>query len=214
METVELLNKLEYLTEIKFEYTQNQVIPKESSEPVAQEIIDYILSDKFDFLLFQQNFFKQMASGSRNHLELIRQLDGLLWQQLNQSEYAHYVDGLKIHSVLFGAIRIPDLVIQLVDMPITPNGTSENPHTIIEVLSKSTANKDRNQKKKEYQAIPSLQEYILISQNEPKIEQYLRQGKTNWILKVYDSQDDTCILTVGVKIKLSKLYQNINLEEE
>ena len=214
METVKLLNKLEDLTEIKFEYAQNQVIPKESSEPVAQEIINYILSDKFDFLLFQQNFFEQMASGSRNHIELIRQLSIMVIQQINLSEYAHYVESIKIRSVLFGAIRIPDLVIQLVNVPITPNGISENPHTIIEVLSKSTASKDRNQEKKEYQAIPSLQEYILVSQNEHKIEQCLRNGKTDWILKVYDNEDDTCILTVGVKIKLNNLYQNIKLEEK
>lgn len=213
MDTVELLNQLETLTEIKFEYAQNQVIPKESSEPVTQEIINYILSDEFDFHIFQQNFFEQMASGSRNHIELIRELNLLITKQIDSSLYGHYINNLKIYSeMLTSSIRIPDLVVQLVDSPISDNGISEKPLTIIDVLSKSTAKKDKTQKKKEYQAIPSLQEYILISQNEHKIEQYLREGKTKWILKVYDSADDTCVLTVGVKIKLSKLYQNINLK--
>jgi Uma2 family endonuclease len=84
----------------------------------------------------------------------------------------------------------------------------ENPFSIIEVLSKSTQKKDQTEKKEEYQAIESLQEYVLISQDSYKIQQFLRQGKTSWISKVYDSKDQSCILTVGVKIKLKELYQN------
>jgi Uma2 family endonuclease len=88
------------------------------------------------------------------------------------------------------------------------NGALQNPISVIEVLSPSTEKKDRNEKKEAYQSIESLQEYVLIAQDSYKIEQYLRQGKTKWTVKIYDNANETCVLTVGVKIKLNDLYKN------
>jgi Uma2 family endonuclease len=55
-----------------------------------------------------------------------------------------------------------------------------NPIVIVEVLSESTAAFDRGEKFQAYQQLVSLQEYILISQNENVIEQYVRQTAESW----------------------------------
>jgi Uma2 family endonuclease len=55
-----------------------------------------------------------------------------------------------------------------------------NPTLIVEVLSESTAAFDRGEKFRAYQRLVSLQEYILISQDENVVEQYVRQTPESW----------------------------------
>ena len=62
-----------------------------------------------------------------------------------------------------------------------PNGVL-NPTIIVEVLSDSTEAYDRGAKAAHYRRIPSLREYVLVSQHEPLIEVYRRNERGNWEL--------------------------------
>ena len=64
-----------------------------------------------------------------------------------------------------------------------------NPCVIFEILSPGTAAYDRGEKFRHYRAIPSPNEYILIEQNRPHIEQFIRQEKGGWLLLEYDGLD-------------------------
>ena len=57
-----------------------------------------------------------------------------------------------------------------------------NPAVLIEVLSPSTERYDRGRKAEHYRQIPSLQEYLIVRQDAPRIEQYRRQGEREWAL--------------------------------
>jgi Uma2 family endonuclease len=57
-----------------------------------------------------------------------------------------------------------------------------NPALIVEVLSDSTEAYDRGAKAAHYRRIPSLREYVLVSQREPLIEVYRRNERGNWEL--------------------------------
>ena len=56
-----------------------------------------------------------------------------------------------------------------------------NPILIVEILSESTAAFDRGKKFQSYQQIESLQEYLLVSQDEQVVEHFLRQEKDHWL---------------------------------
>ena len=56
-----------------------------------------------------------------------------------------------------------------------------NPTVLIEVLSPSTEAYDRGGKFAHYRKIATLREYLLVTQDQPSIERYLRQGDV-WIL--------------------------------
>src|SRR5207248_8630946 len=58
-----------------------------------------------------------------------------------------------------------------------------NPAVVIEVLSDSTEAYDRGKKFEHYRQIPSCREYLLVSQREPRIEQFVRQPNGEWTLK-------------------------------
>ena len=59
--------------------------------------------------------------------------------------------------------------------------TAINPTLIAEVLSPATESYDRGKKFEHYQNLPSLGQYVLLSQNEPKVETYLRQQGGTWL---------------------------------
>jgi Uma2 family endonuclease len=56
-----------------------------------------------------------------------------------------------------------------------------NPILIVEILSESTAAFDRGKKFQSYQQIESLQEYLLVSQDEHIVEHFLRQEHDHWL---------------------------------
>lgn len=55
-----------------------------------------------------------------------------------------------------------------------------NPRVVVEVLSKSTEHRDRNERFRLFQKLDSLEEYVLVSQDEHCVEVRRRSGR-NWI---------------------------------
>jgi Uma2 family endonuclease len=87
-----------------------------------------------------------------------------------------------------------------------------NPLTIIEVLSDGTDDYDRNAKFELYQKIPTFKEYVLVHQNQPKIEVfYCKNGKRNvWVYTFSSGLESTIKLSsVGCTLRLKDIYRNI-----
>ena len=79
-----------------------------------------------------------------------------------------------------------------------------NPRVIVEVLSKSTEDYDRGTKFEMYRRLPTLQDYVLVSQDKMHVEHFQRQPDGRWILEEFDSPERTvafetsnCILHVA-----------------
>jgi Uma2 family endonuclease len=106
----------------------------------------------------------------------------------------------------------PDLVVvfgQATDDPLDRD-TLTNPVAIIEVLSPSTERYDRGVKFRNDQQIKSLTEYILVGQDEPVCERYVRQSDGSWALVSFVSLTAVLALTsVPVQIPLVDVYSGI-----
>ena len=88
-----------------------------------------------------------------------------------------------------------------------------NPIVIFEILSPRTAAYDRGEKFRHYRTIPSLNEYILIEQNRPHIEQFIKQEKGGWLMLEYDGLDrELKLASVPCVLKLSEVYERITFE--
>jgi Uma2 family endonuclease len=89
-------------------------------------------------------------------------------------------------------------------------GTSDvlvNPCVIIEVLSRSTEAYDRGDKWVAYQRIPSLCEYVLVSQTVPRIEIYRREGE-GWHYEVIEA-GERLTLAGRFEIEVDAVYEGI-----
>ena len=90
-----------------------------------------------------------------------------------------------------------------------------NPKVIFEVLSPSTENYDRGIKFRYYRSIESLQDYILVAQDQIRIEQYTRGEAHTWTLHDYQSSDETLrIESIGVSVALARIYERIEFPSE
>jgi Uma2 family endonuclease len=87
-----------------------------------------------------------------------------------------------------------------------------DPKVIIEVLSDSTEKYDRGVRFRHYQQIPAFQEYVLVSQDEPVCERFVRQVDGSWSLAaVVGLTAEFAFATVPVRIPLAAIYAGITL---
>jgi Uma2 family endonuclease len=85
-----------------------------------------------------------------------------------------------------------------------------NPALLVEVLSKSTETFDRGVKFHSYQQLPSLREYLLVAQDEPLIEQYVRQDDGTWSYRAAAGREGSLTLpSVGCTLNLGAVYDKV-----
>jgi len=87
-----------------------------------------------------------------------------------------------------------------------------NPTVIIEVLSPSTEAYDRGDKFGHYRKLASLAEYVLISQDKPHVEHYVRQPDNQWLLSEASSlQDSVQLPSINCTLVLAEIYEKVEL---
>jgi len=81
----------------------------------------------------------------------------------------------------------------------------------MEVLSPSTEAYDRGQKFGYYRQIPSLREYVLISQEGPFVDHFVRQENGTWIIRDGCARLDQVLKlhTLDLEVPLRRIYHKI-----
>jgi Uma2 family endonuclease len=93
--------------------------------------------------------------------------------------------------------------------------TLVNPKLIIEVLSDSTELYDRGEKFAHYQTIDSLQEYVLVSQRDYRVEVFTRQETDEWLLKnVTGSHASVTFRSIDFTLDLEEVYFQVEMPEK
>jgi Uma2 family endonuclease len=89
-----------------------------------------------------------------------------------------------------------------------------NPRALVEVLSDSTEKYDRGAKFAHYRQIPSLQEYVMVSQDRALVERYVRQADATWVLTVFDDLAQTFAFdSVPAQVPLAEIYRGVTFPE-
>ncbi len=114
-----------------------------------------------------------------------------------------------------GLYTYPDIVI-VCDKPDFLDAkfdTLLNPRIIVEVLSESTEGYDRGTKFKHYRSLPSLQEYVLVSQDRPLIERYFRRENSWDFSDVAGLSEAFEFAAVAVRVPLSEIYAGVEFPD-
>lgn len=169
---------------------------------------------------FKSEFFDgemfAMAGASREHnivnenlsLEIGSRLRGTPCRTLSRDQ--------RVTIDRTGLYCYPDLVIVCgpPEYAAEDRDTLINPQVIIEVLSPSSERHDRTTKFRHYQQLASVGEYILISQDEPVCERYVRLPDGAWALVSFVGLADTLsFATVPVQIPLADVYAGVAFPE-
>lgn len=108
----------------------------------------------------------------------------------------------------------PDLVISCHSKDKRANKWIQFPSVIVEVLSPSTANYDKDRKLKLYRQIPSLQEYILLDSRRISVELFQRQAGKIWGYSDYNQHESFTISSLDFTCAVNNIYEDIIFDLE
>jgi Uma2 family endonuclease len=84
---------------------------------------------------------------------------------------------------------------------------------IIKVLSDSTEKYDRGKKFEHYRTIPSLREYVLISQDRAHVDRFALNEQDQWVLSDASGLEAVVELTaVDCRLPLAEIYAKVEFE--
>ena len=154
-----------------------------------------------------------MAGGSPRHSLISASVIRELGNGLKRRPCAVYESNLRILVSVTGLYTYPDASVICGPLEYEDKhcDTVVNPTLIVEVLSDSTEAYDRGRKFCHYRRIATLREYLLVSQEEPTIEQFLRNDDGTWTLKVAAGVDATLGLpSLGIQLSLREIYDKVD----
>ncbi len=165
---------------------------------------------------FRSEFYRgemfAMAGASLEHNRVKDNLIGELYGRLKGSGCHSYSSDMRVKVSATGLYTYPDIAIVCGKAEVEDDvfDTLLNPRVIIEVLSDSTANYDRGKKYRHYQQIASFQEYVLVAQDEPVVERFVRQPDGSWNGIIVEGLDgDLALVTVPVRVSLRDIYAGV-----
>jgi Uma2 family endonuclease len=122
-----------------------------------------------------------------------------------------YANDMRVKVAPTGLYTYPDVVAVCGERRFEDGrrDTLLNPTVLFEVLSPSTEAYDRGKKFAHYRRLESLQEYLLVAQDEAHVEHYTRQGD-NWLLsEVRDPGDTIRLPSIDCLLSLAAVYANV-----
>ena len=156
-----------------------------------------------------------MTGASVEHNAIVANIVSELRTQMKGRPCHVYANDLKVRIRTADAGKYPDLI-ALCGEHEFQDGRRDvvlNPSLIVEVLSDSTEAYDRGNKFAIYRQIPSLREYLLVSQHRVLVELYSRGDDGRWTLSDYFALTDSVPLaSVGCTLALAEVYDKVELQ--
>src|SRR6059036_3114767 len=165
---------------------------------------------------FKSEFFDgemfAMAGGTPQHSLIATNLAREFGNRLKSGHCVAYNADLRIKIEATGLCTYSDLSVICGPLQLA-QGTDDtilNPTLLAEVLSDSTEAYDRGKKFEHYRRIPSLQQYLLVSQKEARIEQFIRQADGRWLLSEAAGLDATLELpSLQISLPLAEVFAKV-----
>jgi Uma2 family endonuclease len=153
-----------------------------------------------------------MVSATFEHTLIKDNLAAETGNQLEGRRFFVLTSDMRVKVNATGLYTYPDISI-VCDEPQFEDEVRDtllNPRSIVEVLSDSTEKYDRGAKFGHYRNVPSLQECILVAQDRPLVERYVRQPDGSWVLTVYDDiSQEFEFASIPARVPLVEIYRGV-----
>ncbi len=188
-------------------------IPKTKLTP--EEYLQFERKSEIKHEYFDGEIFA-MSGAKRNHNKIVTNASGLIWQYLKGKDCESYSNDMRVFVPKTGLYTYPDLVVVCGEPKFQDNvfDTLLNPALLVEILSESTESYDRGKKFQHYRSIESLQEYVLVSQDEARIEKYVKSGDGFWTLsEAVGLNSEIKFSSIECSIALVEVYDKVNFSD-
>jgi Uma2 family endonuclease len=151
-----------------------------------------------------------MAGGTPEHGRLSASVIRELGNALAGRPCITFSSDVRVRVLETGLGTYPDasIVCGRIEHDPEDKNTVVNPVIIVEVLSDSTESYDRDEKRAHYRRIPSLRDYLLVSQHERRIEHYRRNEDGTWTIRDVCAGGDVKLESIGCSISVDAVYHN------
>jgi len=183
------------------------------SSPAIVSVEEYLAADRtaeskseyYDGVVYA------MSGASLRHNLIVTNLITTLKNGLRGGKCRVYPSDLRVSTPSRRRYFYPDVTVVCGSAQTADerNDILLNPTLLIEVLSDSTAACDRGRKFLSYQTIPSLKEYLLVAQDEPRIECYRRQTEGWLYTQVFSPEAAVNLESLGIELALAEIYDEI-----
>ncbi|MFT3813575.1 MAG: Uma2 family endonuclease [Acidovorax sp.] len=155
-----------------------------------------------------------MSGASLRHNVITLNIAMLLRHHLRGTPCRTFMADAKLRVAKVQSIYYPDVMVTCdpVHQQVGPQDhLVETPRLIVEVLSESTAGTDRREKLQAYRSLPTLREYMLVSQDEALIEIHRRRGDIGWDIITLTPGDPVELDSVELQTQFAAVYEESGL---
>ena len=150
-----------------------------------------------------------MTGASLRHNVIAGNIFTILRAHVRGSPCRTFMSDTKLRVAKFNSYYYPDVMVTCDPSHQTVSSGDtliDTPRLIVEVLSASTEATDRREKLQAYRSLPSLLEYVLVSQEEALIEIHRRQGDIGWQIITLSPGDPVELSSVELVTDFAALY--------
>ncbi len=158
-----------------------------------------------------------VTGASYPHNLIVSNINRALGNQLLDTECRATTNDLRVALPSAGKYAYPDVVVVCGDPELDEEHLDMlyNPRLLVETLSPTTEDYDRGEKFARYRQLDSLQEYLLVAQDRPHVEHYVRQDDESWRFTETDGLDAEIDLpSLDASLPLSEIYLDVSFESD
>jgi Uma2 family endonuclease len=153
-----------------------------------------------------------MAGASAAHNTITGNIFASLHGQLRSRPCTLFPSDMRLKIPQEHSYTYPDIAVVCGEIVYddSEQDTLLNPTVLIEVLSPSTEMYDRGKKSQRYRMLPSLREYLLVAQDIPYIEHFVRYSDHQWLLSdVRSTQTALLLPSIDCTLLFSDIYAKV-----
>lgn len=156
-----------------------------------------------------------MSGGTLNHYRIEANLFGLLRENLKGSGCRPFTADAAIKSPASPYYRYPDTSVvcgEIIIEKVLGIDAITNPIAIFEVLTLETEEYDKNDKRKIYQAISTLRDYLVVAQDSAHIIRYTKQGDIWHRNEAADLSASIELPSLNIVLPFADIYDGVTFE--
>jgi Uma2 family endonuclease len=181
--------------------SEEEYLRLEAQSPIRHE---YVSGDIF-----------AMTGGTLRHNVIAGNVYTTLRTHLRDTPCRAFMTDVRVRVAKANAHYYPDVVVscergaQTMDLK---SGEVKDAVLIIEVLSEGTEATDRREKLLAYRTLASLSEYVLIRQDDARVEIHRRRGDIGWDKIEYSGPETVEFASVKLTMGMREIYEGVPIE--
>jgi Uma2 family endonuclease len=155
-----------------------------------------------------------MAGASERHNLIVANLIAELRSQFKNRPCKVYPSDMRVKVSASGLYTYPDVTVVCGESQFEDQhkDTLLNPTLIIEVLSDSSEAYDRGKKFEHYRSLVSLSDYLIMAQDKPEVEHFVRQPDDKWLFAAYSNLNEKLTIdSVNCELILAEVYDKVEI---